>query len=134
MQPFDAFDLDQDELAFAWPLVRMSFPKLQQGGWQSMAEALIDRGGGVVGVGPPGQFLHGVATYEVVDTPPFGRVLNIDALVTFELSGRSRARQFLLETLRRLSVALGCSQIVISSDKRPRARTARRAREGPTAS
>jgi hypothetical protein len=120
MQPFDVFDLDQDELALAWPLIRTCLPHLELSGWTTMAEALMDRGGGVIGIAPPGQCLHGVATYEVVETPRFGRVLNIEALAAFELSGRARARRLLVETLRRLTAELGCSQMVIASHKRPR--------------
>ena len=121
MPQLDVVELDQDELALAWPLVRSASPHLDLPGWQALAEALIDRGGGVLAVSAPDRAVHGVATYEAVDKATFGRILHIDTLVTFELSGRAPARGVLVRALRQLAEAMGCSGTVISTPKRPRA-------------
>lgn len=121
MLEFNVIELDQDDLALAWPLVRASPQQLDLPGWQAFAEALIDRGGGVLAVSACDQALHGVATYEIVDRPNFGRVLHVDTLVAFELTGRARMRGVLLGAVKQLSSALGCSETVISAPRRPRA-------------
>jgi hypothetical protein len=121
----DVIELDQDELALAWPLVRASSPELQLEGWQTFAEALIDRGGGVLAVAAPDQALHGVATYEPIEKPRFGRMLHVDTLVIFELSGSAPTRKVLVGALRQVAAALGCSETVISASKRPRRRGSR---------
>ena len=126
MPDLDVIELDQDELALAWPLVRTSCPRLEPAGWQALAESLIDRGGGVLGVAAPDRALHGVATYETIEKPKFGRVLHVDTLVTFELSGRAPARAVLVGALRRISEERGCSATLISARKRPPPRTYRR--------
>lgn len=122
MPELDLIELDQDELALAWPLVRASSPELQLYGWQAFAEALIDRGGGVLAAAAPDRTLHGIATYEAIDKPTFGRVLHVDTLVTFELSSRAPTRKLLVSALGRLSAALACSATVISAPRRPRPR------------
>lgn len=122
MPQLDVIELDQDELALAWPLVRTSSPELDLEGWRATAEALIDRGGGVLAVAAPDRALHGIATYEKIDKPSFGRVLHVDILVTFELSGRAPVRQTLVQALRQLSAALDCSETLISPSRRPRPR------------
>ena len=118
----DIVELDQDELALAWPLVRATSPQLQLDGWQLFAEALMDRGGGVLAVAATDRALHGVATYETIEKPRFGRVLHVDVLVTFELTRRAPARAALMNALTQLSAALGCSGTVISAPKRQRPR------------
>ena len=125
MPELDIIELDQDELTLAWPLVRTSCPQLKPDRWQALAEALIDRGGGVLGVAAPDRALHGVATYETIDKPRFGRVLQVDTLVTFELTRRAPARQALVGALKQISDERGCTATLISAPKRPRPRTYR---------
>lgn len=125
MPELDIIELDQDELALAWPLVRMASPQLELDGWQEFGEALIDRGGGVLAVAAPDQALHGVATYEALDKATFGRILHVDTLIAFELTGRAPVRKVLVGALRQVARALGCSVTVISAPKRPRPRSDR---------
>ena len=122
MPELDIIELDQDELALAWPLVRTYSPQLELDGWQAFAEALIDRGGGVLAVAAPDRALHGIATYEALEQATFGRILHVDTLVTFELSGRAPARKVLVGALRHVAEALGCTTTVISAPKRPKPR------------
>jgi hypothetical protein len=107
-------DLEPDELARAWPLVRMVSPWLNPAAWQGSAEELIAQGGGVISVVAPDGCLHGVATYEPIDKSRAGRVLYVETLVTFELSRRAPVRQYLCDCLERLAPALGCDAIAVS--------------------
>lgn len=125
MPELDVIELNQDELALVWPLVRTASPRLRLDGWRALAEALIDRGGGVLAVAAPDRALHGVATYEMIEKPRFGRMLHVDTLVTFELSGRAPARAILVAALRQLSQALGCSGTLICAAGRLRLRSVR---------
>lgn len=114
MPQFTIIDLEADELAQAWPLVRMASPWLDQATWQSSAEELIGHGGGVVAVVAPDGWLHGLATYQPIDKARAGRVLYVETLVTFELIRRAPVRQFLCDCLEWLAPALGCDTIAVS--------------------
>jgi len=107
-------DLEPDELARAWPLVRIVSPWLNPEAWRGSAEELIAHGGGVISVVAPDGCLHGVATYEPIDKSRAGRVLYVETLVTFELSRRAPVRQYLCDCLERLAPALGCDAIAVS--------------------
>lgn len=122
MPTLDVFQLDRAQLPMAWPLVRECLPQLPAHGWDELARGLVDRGGGVLGVSAPDRVLYGVATYEPVELAGLGRILSIDALVTFELSSRAPARHVLMQKLGEISNALGCSGLVLSTHRRPRPR------------
>jgi hypothetical protein len=124
MLQLDVVELDYDDIPLAWPLVRTATPQLGLDAWRAAAESVIDRGGGVLAVTAADRALHGVATYEAIEKPSFGRVLHVETLVTFELRVRAPARRALIEALIQLSSALGCCEIVISAGKRPRSRGA----------
>jgi hypothetical protein len=118
MLHFTVADLDSRELASAWPLIRTAAPELGPDGWQSLGEALIQRGGGVIAVAAEGGGYLGVATYEPVDKPRSGRVLQVDRLVAFELTRRAPIRRILCEELEELAPQLGCTATVVSAASR----------------
>ena len=106
-------DLEPDELARAWPLVRIVSPWLNPEAWQGSAEELIAHGGGVISVVAPDGCLHGIATYEPIDKSRTGRVLYVETLVTFELSRRAPARHALCDALDLLGHAFVCRSVVL---------------------
>lgn len=116
---FDIVELDQDALLLAWPLVRTSSSYSQFERWQESAENLIDRGGKVLAVTALDGALHGVATYEAVEQAHFGRILQVDTFVTFELNGSAPVRSALMTQLRWASKVLDCSGMIISASRRP---------------
>jgi len=111
-------ELGNCDLPAAWPLVRTAAPSLGADRWKSYAEALIGRGGGVIGVSGEDGGLYGVATYEAADNLRAGRVLRVGTLVTMELTRRSPVRRVLCNALDRLAPALQCEAIAISIPKR----------------
>lgn len=112
MQRFAIDHLNGDELIDAWPVVRMSDAHANCDWWLSEAEALIERGGGILAARAPDGNIHGISTYAVARKPHLGRVLAIDVLVTFELSCRAPARLALCEALELLASAFDCRSIV----------------------
>lgn len=111
-------ELGNCDLPAAWPLVRIAAPALCPDRWTSYAEALIGRGGGIIGVSGEDGGLYGVATYEAAENLRAGRVLRVGTLVTMELTRRSPVRQILCEALDRLAPALQCEAVAISIPKR----------------
>lgn len=117
MLHFKIMDLEQADLAEAWPLVRAAIPELGLDQWQSLGDALIRRGGGIVGVAGEGGGLLGVATYEAVEKPHIGRVLQVDTIVSFELTRKQRIRRILCEELDEMAPRLGCRALAVSVPK-----------------
>lgn len=111
-------ELGNCDLPAAWPLVRIAAPSLGPDRWKRYAEALIGRGGGIIGVSGEDGGLYGVATYEAAENLRAGRVLRVGTLVTMELTRRSPVRQILCEALDRLAPALRCEAVAISIPKR----------------
>lgn len=111
-------ELGNCDLPSAWPLVRTAAPALGPDRWASYAEALIGRGGGIIGVSGEDGGLYGVATYEAAENLRAGRVLRVGTLVTMELTRRSPVRRVLCEALDRLAPALRCEAVAISIPKR----------------
>ena len=113
MPQFEIDHLNRDELLDAWPVVRMSDSLANCDWWISEAAELIERGGGILAARALDGNIHGVATYEVARKPLVGRVLNVDALVTFELSRRAPVRHALYKALELLASAFDCRSIVL---------------------
>jgi GNAT superfamily N-acetyltransferase len=117
-------NLDQDEVVLAWPLVRSFEPALELHAWRARAEVVIDGGGGIIAAQSADGIIHGLATYEVVERPTFGSVLDVATFVTFELTRQGYARRALLDRLNRICRSLGCVATVISEQiTRPMAQT-----------
>lgn len=111
-------ELGNCDLPAAWPLVRTAAPSLGPDRWRSYAEALIGRGGGIIGISGEDGGLYGIATYEAAENLRAGRVLRVGTLVTMELTRRSPVRRVLCEALDRLAPALRCEAVAISIPKR----------------
>lgn len=111
-------ELGNCDLPAAWPLVRTAAPALGPDRWTSYAEALIGRGGGIIGISGEDGGLYGIATYEAAENLRAGRVLRVGTLVTMELTRRSPVRRVLCEALDRLAPALRCEAVAISIPKR----------------
>lgn len=114
MPQFTILQLEPEELARAWPLVRLVAPWLDPDGWQQSAEKLLSSGGGVIAVVAPDGCFHGLATYELTRRRTMGQALVIRTFVTFELSRRAPVKAFLCDAIERISAALGCDAIVIA--------------------
>lgn len=113
MTQFTSLELESEELAKAWPLVRLGAPWLDLHGWQQSTEELVSRGGGVIAVVAPDGCFHGIATYERIDRQPMGRALFVGTFVTCELSRRAPVRKFLCDAIERLSAVFDCDAIAI---------------------
>ena len=105
--------LSGDQLAGAWPVVRMSHSHASAEWWLTEAAALIERGGGILAARTPDGSVHGVATYEVARKALLGRVLAVDTLITFELSRRAPARHALHQALELLANGFDCRSVVV---------------------
>lgn len=111
-------ELESGDLPTAWPLVRAAAPGLCADRWQSYAEALIERGGGILAVSGESGGLYGVATYEASENLRAGRLLRVGTLVTMELTRRSPVRRLLCEALDRLAPLFDCHAVAVSIPNR----------------
>lgn len=112
-------ELDGAATAAAWSLVRLGQPELKGERWQQKAQLLRLRGGGVLGLIVENGALMGVATYEPVEKAMFGPVLQVDLLVTAEVSRKAPLRRLLMDALGEVAAKLGCSGTLFATAKRP---------------
>lgn len=110
--------LGESELELAWPLLRGRSGETSPGGWRRFAERLLRRGGGVVGIAAEDGLLHGIATFEPVTRARSGRVLQVDNLVTFELSRKAPVRNALCAALADFARALQCEAVSVAHPNR----------------
>lgn len=110
MQRLRVEQLSEWQLAEAGPLVQLGAHPCRS--WERDARALIARGGGVLGARAADGLLHGVATYEVIIGDEVERLLAVERLVSFELSGRQPVKRQLLEALARISQSFDCVAVV----------------------
>ena len=115
---FTVADLSREELASAWPLVRTVAPEADLDQWESFAAGLLDRGGGIIAVSGEDEVILGVATYEAADKLRLGRVLQVEVLVTFELTRRAPVRLVLCNALDRIAPLLGCKAVAVTAPGR----------------
>lgn len=117
--------LAQSELELAWPLLRGRSSATSASSWRRLAERLLRRGGGIVGVTAEDGLLHGVATFEPVAKAQSPRVLRVDTLVTFELNRAAPVRAALRAALDGFARSLHCEKVLVTGLVEPRAATAR---------
>lgn len=118
MPLFAVTELPRCRIALAWPLVRTARRHLSLGDWQADCDKLAERGGGVLGVEAEGGTLFGVATYEPRRTPRAGRVLQVDTLLSFEISSLAPVRQALCKSLFDFARRLECEALSIAMPNR----------------
>lgn len=127
MQLFTVEHIEQELLESAWPVVRMAGEHFDSIWWQSEAEELIGRGGGVLAARGPDSAVYGIATYEPVKKRDLGQVLAVRTLITLDLARKAPARRALCSALDLVAGALGCTSVAL-----PRPAKARRQhRAGP---
>lgn len=105
--------LKESELDQAWPLVRGRSAETTIGGWRRFARRLVRRGGGILAVAAEDGLLHGVATFEPVTRVRSGRVLQVETLVSFELSRRAPVRNALCAALTDFARGLQCEAVAV---------------------
>lgn len=113
MLDLHVLQLGEDELALAYPLVR-SAVRIDPSYWQDFARALIDDGGGVLGVRVDAKCLYGLATYRSMDTLRHGRALSVELLVSIDLGRRQPVRQVLHRRLDEIARARRCRAVVVT--------------------
>lgn len=114
MLHFTIETLKHDRLADAWPVARMCAGHANPDWWVHEADLLIGRGGGVLAVRAPDGMVHGIATYEPIESQFSGRILAVDLLTTFELSRKAPAKSALCAALDDLSLALECDAVAFA--------------------
>jgi hypothetical protein len=110
--------LDLGQIRQAWPLVRMAAPDVTLEQSDRYARALLERGGGLIGVFAGDSTLHGLATYVLDDDLRHGRTLRTDNIITFELNRSAPARHTLLEALCLIGEGFGCTAVVLTMSNR----------------
>ena len=100
--------LDREDVARAWALVRSKSRITSLSGWNRFAHDLFERSGGIIAVSAEDGCLHGVATYEPIRKRGSGRVLQVEIMVAFELSRRAPVRHALCDALLGFARLFGC--------------------------
>lgn len=113
MPNFTIEQLSEDRIFDAWPVVRASGAEPVREWWESEAKSLIDRGGGVLVARAGNGCILGLALYEAIQTLSAGRVLEVDKLITFELSRKEPVKQALSDALKLIASRSGCSRVAL---------------------
>ena len=107
--------LDREDVARAWPLVRSKSRLSSLSGWNRFAHDLFERSGGIIAVSAEDGCLHGIATYEPITKGNSGRVLNVEIMVAFELSRRAPVRQALCDALLGFARLFDCDSVRVTT-------------------
>ena len=116
MPQFSLAPLKPEQVAEAYPLVRMALPQLELDAWQGYAAAVASAGGGVLTLLAPNGAIHALAAYRTVPSLHHGRALVVDLFVAFELSRKAPARTALVEGLHQLAEGLDCRAVLFTSE------------------
>lgn len=113
MSRFTVSQLEGDQIAAAFPLVRMAVPGIELGAWTAFVDGLGERGGAMIGVFGGDSTLHGVAIYRI-EVSLRGRRLAADAVVSFELNRAAPVRAALIAGLEREAARFGCAMLALT--------------------
>lgn len=106
--------------AEAWPLLLIAGKCAVPEWWSSEAEALSDRGGGILVARALDGSVHGLATHECI-TRGGRRLLVVHRLVTMELNRREPTKHALRDCLELIAMEKGCGALAIRSGQPSRA-------------
>ena len=116
MPQFSLAPLKPEQVAQAYPLVRMALPQLELGEWQDYAAAMASPGSGVLTLLAPSDAIHALAAWRAVPNLHHGRALIVELFVAFELSRKAPARAALVDGLHQLADGLGCQAVLFTSE------------------
>jgi hypothetical protein len=116
MPQFSLAPLKPEQVAQAYPLVRMALPQLELGEWHNYAAAMASSGGGVLTLLAPSGAIHALAAYRAVPNLHHGRALIVELFVAFELSRKAPARAALVDGLHLLAEGLGCQAVLFTAE------------------
>jgi hypothetical protein len=80
----------------------MAVPEIDRPRWTDYCENLARLNGGVLVAAASDNGMHGLATYHLVEDLRLGRVVCVDAMVTFELNPANPVRKALCEAIEAL--------------------------------
>jgi hypothetical protein len=113
MPNFAIEHLSADQLSEAWPILHATRAEPVAQWWENDAKDLIRRGGGVLVARAADGRIRGLATYESVERPHEGRLLEVGKLITFELSRKEPIRHALCKALDLLALAGGLNGVAL---------------------
>lgn len=111
------FPLEKPQVDLAFPLVR-SAADISPERWRSFARELIAAGGGIVAAQADSGCLHGLAVYRPLGTLRYGRALQVELLVAYELSRQAPVREALCVALEETARDSDCRAIIFTSPAR----------------
>ena len=114
MPDFRVFELEERQLAQAYPLVR-SATGVTSSRWQDFAHETIAAGGGVLGVEAEDECLYGLAAFRPQDTLRHGAALCVELLVAVDLASGHPVRTALCRQLDVIARDRGLCSIIVSS-------------------
>lgn len=118
MTRFSVIHLPLDRIEETLPLVRMAAPSLTAERWRRFARILERCSGGTLAALDGDGRSHGLAAYWVDESLVHGRVLRVEPMVTFEISGSAPVRTALCAALEQLAADKSCDSLVISTGSR----------------
>ena len=118
MPRFSVIHLPLDRIDETLPIVRMAAPLLTAERWRRFARILDNCSGGTLAAVDGNGRPHGLAAYWVDESLVHGRVLRVEPMVTFEISGSAPVRAALCEALELLAQTKSCDSLVISTGSR----------------
>jgi hypothetical protein len=114
MPDFRVFELEERQLAQAYPLVR-SATGVTSPRWQDFAHETFVAGGGVLGVETEDGCLYGLAAFRSQDTLRHGAALCVELLVAIDLASGHPVRTALCRRLDMIARDRGLCSIIVST-------------------
>lgn len=105
--------LDGSQLENALPLVRLIAPCLTAREWRAQVAVMIGSGGGVLAVSAEDGLIYGVALFHPRKMLRLGKVLQVDDIITMEISRKAPVHRLLVETLAGLAETLDCHSLAM---------------------
>lgn len=102
------------QLDLALPLVRSVAPRISLEEWRAQANDAIDHAGGVIAAFAEDGLVHGVALFQPRTMLRLGRVLQVDDLITMEMSRKAPVHRLLIDTLFHLARSLQCRSLTMA--------------------
>lgn len=102
------------QLELALPLVRLVAPEVTMEEWRDQAQRAINLAGGVIAVFAEDGLVHGIALFQPRTMLRLGRVLQVDDLITMEMSRKAPVHRLLIDTLIHLARSLQCRSLTMA--------------------
>jgi hypothetical protein len=104
-----------DQVALALPLVQVTWPLADMGGWREFVNFFSGQGteGGILALRDPADYLCGILVFRVLQDVELGRILEVPLFTTVDMANSLRVVRALLDAAENRAYELGCAGLQI---------------------